>query len=103
VVVSAHTTRVPVIDGHTLMASIKLEDAPSLEAVRQALSSWRGRPQELGLPSAPPEPVVSPDHPDRPQPRRAPLRSGGMAVSVGRLRPCPILGLKLAALGHNTI
>jgi aspartate-semialdehyde dehydrogenase len=103
VVVSAHTTRVPVINGHTLMASIKLEDAPSLEAVREALSSWRGRPQELGLPSAPPEPVVCLDQPDRPQPRRDALRSGGMAVSVGRIRPCPILGLKLAALGHNTI
>jgi aspartate-semialdehyde dehydrogenase len=103
VVVSAHTTRVPVIDGHTLMASIKLDDNPSLEAVRHALSSWRGRPQELKLPSAPPEPVVCLDRPDRPQPRRDALRSGGMAVSVGRIRPCPILGLKLAALSHNTI
>jgi len=26
-----------------------------------------------------------------------------MAVSVGRVRPCPVLGTKLAALGHNTI
>jgi aspartate-semialdehyde dehydrogenase len=26
-----------------------------------------------------------------------------MAISVGRIRPCPILGLKLVALGHNTI
>jgi aspartate-semialdehyde dehydrogenase len=26
-----------------------------------------------------------------------------MTVSVGRIRPCPVLGLKLAALGHNTI
>jgi aspartate-semialdehyde dehydrogenase len=103
VIVSAHTTRVPVIDGHTLMASIKLDDGPSLEDVREALSSWRGRPQELGLPSAPPEPVVCLDQPDRPQPRRDALRGGGMAVSVGRIRPCPILGVKLAALGHNTI
>jgi len=103
VVISAHTTRVPVIDGHTLMASIKLDDAPSLDAVRDALSSWRGRPQELGLPSAPPAPVVCLEQPDRPQPRRDALRDGGMTISVGRIRPCPILGLKLAALGHNTI
>ncbi len=26
-----------------------------------------------------------------------------MTVSVGRLRPCPVLGMKLVALGHNTI
>jgi aspartate-semialdehyde dehydrogenase len=103
VVVSAHTTRVPVIDGHTLMASIKLDDGPSIGEVREALSSWRGRPQELGLPSAPPAPIVCLDQPDRPQPRRDALRDGGMAVSVGRIRPCPVLGTKLAALGHNTI
>jgi aspartate-semialdehyde dehydrogenase len=103
VVVSAHTTRVPVIDGHTLMTSIKLDDGPSVEDVREALSSWRGRPQELGLPSAPPAPIVCLSQPDRPQPRRDALRDGGMAVTVGRIRPCPILGLKLAALGHNTI
>jgi aspartate-semialdehyde dehydrogenase len=103
VVVSAHTTRVPIVDGHTLMASIKLDDAPSVDDVREALRSWRGRPQELGLPSAPPAPVVCLNQPDRPQPRRDALRDGGMTVSVGRIRPCPILGLKLAALGHNTI
>ena len=103
VVVSAHTTRVPVIDGHTLMASIKMDDSPSVDAVRDALRSWRGRPQELGLPSAPPAPIVCLEQPDRPQPRRDALRDGGMAVSVGRIRPCPVLGTKLAALGHNTI
>jgi aspartate-semialdehyde dehydrogenase len=103
VVVSAHTTRVPVIDGHTLMASIKLDDAPSLDEVRRTLSGWRGRPQELRLPSAPAEPIVCLDQQDRPQPRRDVLRGAGMAVSVGRVRPCPVLGLKLAALGHNTI
>jgi aspartate-semialdehyde dehydrogenase len=103
VVVSAHTTRVPVIDGHTLMASIKMDDAPSVDEVREALASWRGRPQELQLPSAPPAPIVCLEQPDRPQPRRDALRDGGMTVSVGRIRPCPVLGIKLAALGHNTI
>jgi aspartate-semialdehyde dehydrogenase len=26
-----------------------------------------------------------------------------MTVSVGRLRPCPVLGWKFVALGHNTV
>jgi len=26
-----------------------------------------------------------------------------MTVSVGRVRECPILGIKFAVLGHNTI
>ena len=67
------------------------------------LAGWRGRPQELKLPSAPPAPIVCMEEPNRPQPRLDVGRDGGMAVSVGRIRPCPVLGLKLVALGHNTI
>jgi aspartate-semialdehyde dehydrogenase len=103
VVVSAHTTRVSVIDGHTEMVSVKLDDGPSLDDVREALTSWRGRPQELGLPTAPPEPIVYMEETNRPQPRLDVGRGGGMTVSVGRLRPCPVLGVKFVALGHNTI
>jgi aspartate-semialdehyde dehydrogenase len=103
VVVSAHTTRVPVVDGHTEAVSIKLDDRPSLDDVRNALASWRGRPQGLKLPTAPPAPIVCLDARDRPQPRLDVMRDGGMTVSVGRLRPCSVLGLKLVALGHNTI
>ena len=103
VVVSAHTTRVPVIDGHTEMVSIRLDDGASLQDVRAALEDWRARPQELRLPTAPAAPIVYLDTANRPQPRLDAGRGGGMAVSVGRLRPCPVLGLKLVALGHNTI
>ncbi|HKR63765.1 MAG TPA: aspartate-semialdehyde dehydrogenase, partial [Thermoanaerobaculia bacterium] len=41
--------------------------------------------------------------PDRPQPRLDRDRERGMAVSVGRLRPCPLLDLRMVALVHNTI
>ena len=102
-IVSATTTRVPVVDGHTESVSIELEQRPSLEAVRAALESFRGRPQELGLPSAPPAPIVYMEAPDRPQPRLDVERGNGMTVSVGRIRPCSILGTKLVALGHNTV
>jgi aspartate-semialdehyde dehydrogenase len=40
---------------------------------------------------------------DRPQPRLDLERGGGMAVTVGRVRACPILDLRLVLLGHNTI
>jgi aspartate-semialdehyde dehydrogenase len=103
VVISAHTTRVAVIDGHTEMVSIKLDDRASLDDVKNALQSWRGRPQELRLPTAPESPIVYLDAGNRPQPRLDAGRGRGMAVSVGRLRPCPVLSIKLAALGHNTI
>lgn len=103
VVVSAQTTRVAVIDGHTESVSVSLEAQPSVEDVIEAMRSFRGRPQELGLPLAPPAPVVWLDGADRPQPRLDAERDGGMAVTVGRVRRCPVLDIKFIALGHNTI
>lgn len=103
VVVSAHTNRVPVVDGHTMTVSVSLDEAPSVAAISQAMSEWRGRPQELGLPTAPALPIEVLDVPYRPQPRLDADRGRGMAVSVGRIRRCPILGTKFVALGHNTI
>jgi aspartate-semialdehyde dehydrogenase len=102
-VVSAHTTRVPVIDGHTLTISVSLEQTPDIEAVAGALASWRGRPQELRLPSAPAAPIEVERDGFRPQPRLDVMRGGGMAITVGRIRRCPVLGVKLVAMGHNTI
>ena len=40
---------------------------------------------------------------NRPQPRKDALLEGGMAVSVGRIRKCNVLGYKFVVLGHNTI
>jgi len=103
VIVSAQTTRVPVVDGHTEMLSIRLGDDPEPEALVEALARYTGRPQELGLPSAPARPIVPLREPDRPQPRLDAHRDRGMAVTVGRVRRCPVLGHKLVALGHNTV
>ncbi len=103
VIVSATTTRVPVIDGHTEAVSIELTQKPSLADIRAALEGFRARPQELKLPSAPPAPIVYTETPDRPQPRLDVERDNGMTITVGRLRPCSILGSKLVALGHNTV
>jgi aspartate-semialdehyde dehydrogenase len=103
VTVSATTTRVPVVDGHTESISMTLDGRPTPADVRDALASFRGRPQELRLPSAPTQPIVCLDAADRPQPKLDVDRDGGMTVTVGRVRPCPILGIKLVALGHNTI
>jgi aspartate-semialdehyde dehydrogenase len=102
-VVSAHTNRVPVIDGHTMTVSIDLGAKPSIDEVIAALRDFRGRPQDLDLPSAPnPAIVVAMEH-DRPQPRLDVDRGDGMAVTVGRVRPCRVFHTKMVALGHNTV
>ena len=41
--------------------------------------------------------------PNRPQPRLDADRGDGMAVTVGRIRPCALMHAKLVALGHNTV
>ena len=102
-VVSAQTTRVPVVDGHTEAVSIAFDRPPSVEEARSALASYRGRPQELRLPTAPCAPIVCLDGPDRPQPRLDVERDRGMSIAVGRVRRCPVLDVKLVALGHNTV
>ncbi|HEX8151954.1 MAG TPA: aspartate-semialdehyde dehydrogenase, partial [Thermoanaerobaculia bacterium] len=62
-----------------------------------------GEPQQLGLPSAPAKPLHYLEAVDRPQPRLDRDRERGMATTIGRLRPCPILDLRFVALVHNTI
>jgi aspartate-semialdehyde dehydrogenase len=101
--ISATTTRVPVPNGHTGSIAVGLTQRPPLDAIIDAWQAFRGRPQALDLPSAPPQPIVYLQEPNRPQPSLDADRDGGMTVSIGRLRPCPVVGYKFVALGHNTI
>jgi len=101
--VSAHCHRVAVTDGHTVAASVEFTLKPSLGEVQAALEHFQSVPQHRQLPSAPPQPVIYMQQPDRPQPRRDAGRENGMAVFVGRLRECPVLDVKFVACGHNTI
>lgn len=103
VVLSAHTTRVPVIHGHTEMVSVELGKHASREEVLAAFQEFSGEPQRLALPTAPAQPIVYIEDSDRPQPRLDVENLGGMAVQIGRLRTCPVLGYKFALLGHNII
>ena len=101
--ISAQVNRVATIDGHLMTISLKLRNRASIDDIRTALESFEGEPQRLGLPFAPKRPIHYIDAPDRPQPRLDRDRERGMAVSVGRLRPCNVLDVRLVALVHNTI
>jgi len=103
VTVSASTTRVPVINGHTELVAVSLESDPGPQALVAALRGFSGRPQEMGLPSAPQQPILYLEEEDRPQPRLDVDRGRGMTVCVGRLRACPVLDYKFVAMGHNTV
>ena len=101
--VSAHTNRVAVLDGHTITVSVSFEHKPPIAAIVDALRNFSGRPQQLWLPSAPQPPLVVSDEPNRPQPRLDADVGGGMTVTIGRVRECPVMHAKFVALGHNTV
>ena len=100
---SVHCNRVMVRDGHTETVSLTLRGAPGIDDVKRSFRSFRGRPQELKLPSAPDRPIVVREENDRPQPILDRDTEKGMASTVGRIREDPVLGTKFVVLGHNTI
>ena len=104
--ITAHCNRVAVEDGHTESVSIKLGNKLGRAATREdLLAAWAEfRPLAgQGLPTAPEQPVEWAPQNDRPQPRLDRNRGNGMAVTVGRLRPCGVLDWKFTVLSHNTI
>lgn len=103
VAVSAQCNRVHVRDGHLECVSVELGRQASAEEVVAAWRDFRPEVAELGLPSVPDPFIAYKEEEDRPQPRRDRDAGRGMAVTVGRLRKCPILHYKFVVLSHNTI
>jgi aspartate-semialdehyde dehydrogenase len=102
--VSAHCNRVAVVDGHTACVSLGFgAKKPALDEIKKIWSSFRGLPQELKLPFAPEQAIIVHAEEDRPQPRKDRDLDKAMAVSVGRLRTCPVLDIRFTGLHHNTV
>ena len=101
--VGATATRVPVIDGHLTNMSVQFRDKPSADEIVHAWENYQAPEVVRDLPSAPERVVQYLTQIDRPQPRRDRNAGNGMTASIGRLRECPILDYKFAALAHNTI
>ncbi len=101
--VSAHTNRVAVLDGHMETISVGFKRRVSVDDALAALAEFRASPCVAGLPSSPTPPIEVDLRADRPQPRLDLDRGRGMAITVGRVRPCPILDLRMVVLGHNTV
>ncbi len=98
--VSATATRVPVLHGHLESVSVELRTAATPDQAREVWAAFRA-PVAAELPSAPERAVVLLDDDDRPQPRLDRDLGDGMTVTVGRVRPCPVLTLRFIVLSHN--
>jgi aspartate-semialdehyde dehydrogenase len=103
IAMSVHTNRVAVVDGHFEVVSVGLGRRATPDEAIAALREFRGSERVRSLPSSPANPVEVDPRPDRPQSRLDIERGGGMTVTVGRVRPCPVLDLRFALLSHNTI
>jgi aspartate-semialdehyde dehydrogenase len=101
--VSAQCHRVNVNDGHMAAVRVKFARKVELEELREALVSFRSLPQELGLHSAPANPIVIRDEQDRPQPKHDRDAGNGMSITVGRIFPDTVLDYRFVCLSHNTI
>ena len=88
------------------MAACFLSFAGAKPSIREIKDCWRafsGRPQELRLPSAPKQFLHYFEEDDRPQTKLDRMLEGGMAVSIGRLRPDTQYDYKFVCLSHNTL
>jgi aspartate-semialdehyde dehydrogenase len=101
--VSVHANRVPVVEGHMATVSVGFRQRVQPGDAVAALREFRGPSRVASLPSSPDPPIEVEERSDRPQPRLDLDRGRGMAVTVGRVRPCPVLDLRFVVLGHNTI
>lgn len=98
---SAICNRVPVLDGHSESVSVALRGAPAPARVIEAFTAWRGDPRVAKLHSAPALPIRVHTTEARPQVRLDVAQDSGMSVHVGRVRSCPMLGIKFHLVGHN--
>ena len=101
--ITAQCLRVPVSNGHTAAAFVTFRNKPTMEQMKEAWSNYKGRAQELDLPTAPKQFLHYFEEPDRPQARLDRDLEGGMAVSIGRLRPDTQYDYKFVSLSHNTL
>lgn len=99
--ISARCVRVPVADGHLLAVHARLTGSPSPDEVASCLEDWPGWAPHL--PSLPERPFRLSSQRDRPNSRLDVDAGNGMIATLGRIEACPVMGVKLFVLSHNTI
>ncbi len=101
--ITTQCIRVPVTDGHTAAVFVRFKNKPTREQILADWATFSGKPQALGLPSAPQQFVTYMEEDNRPQARLDRDLYGGMGVTVGRLREDTLFDYKFVGLSHNTL
>lgn len=100
---TAQCIRVPVSNGHLGAVFVNFERKPEKEEMINIWRSFKGKAQELKLPSAPKQFLHYFTENDRPQIKSERMLENGMAVSIGRLREDTQYQYKFVCLSHNTL
>ncbi len=100
---TAQCIRVPVSNGHLGAVFVNFENKPTEEEMINIWNNFKGRAQEIELPSAPKQFLNYFTEPDRPQINSERMLENGMAVSIGRLRADTQYDYKFVCLSHNTL
>ncbi len=97
---SARCVRVPVADGHLVAVHVKTREPITPEQAEELYRNWKA---PIDLHGSPKPLFRIADRRDRPSPRFDAEAGNGMAISIGRIEVCPVMGLKLFVLAHNTV
>ena len=101
--ITAQCLRVAASNGHMAAVFVSFDKKPSMDEMKTRWAAYKGRAQELELPSAPKQFLRYFEEPDRPQTRLDRMNEGGMQISIGRLRPDTHYDYKFVCLSHNTL
>ena len=101
--ITTQCLRVPVSNGHFAAVFVNFENKPSMDEIKKIWAEYAGEPQALKLPSAPKQFIHYFEEDNMPQAKLHRNLEGGMAVSVGRLRPDTMFDYKFVCLSHNTL
>jgi aspartate-semialdehyde dehydrogenase len=104
--VIANCARVPVVDGHLESVVVELKNDATEDEIIRSFTEFKGA-FDLGLPTAPKEPIKVLRDENRPQPKLdllkgEPKRAEGMTVCIGRVKKIHNK-LRFFLLIHNTI
>lgn len=101
--ITSQCFRVPVSDGHMAATFFSLEKKTTQEEIIRRWNEFKSPVEHLELPSAPKKFLYYFEEDNRPQTKLDRDLDGGMAVSIGRLRPDIHYDYKCVCLAHNTL
>lgn len=101
--ITTQCLRVACTDGHMAAVFVSFDKKPTKEEIIERWANFKGRAQELNLPSAPKQFLHYFTEDNRPQTKLDRNLENGMAISIGRLREDSQYDYKFVCLSHNTL